>query len=745
MMKRDPKPPVPVNGPASPRPLAGSPSARQHAINQALKKRNRADQLKFLAVGGLALAGVFAFLQFTAKPPQNPADHPIVVTIPTKSATPVEETVSALDAATPSTTPDAIAKNDPILPEPIAPAVETPQPTVADESKLLAAEGILVLTGLDAGRETAIQRDKDLFTRAIDGKAWDAYRALLAKSITAGLAQLSTAQGLNRFDPLWKSPTLYQTFLRWQVLGKFTQAEIAATVTDSYSAELFTWLCYNPAAMEELLLTIKPQDDAGKVLAFLNNAWPNLEGMQEKYFPLALACAVVFDREISIPHPIGGGEYDAKPNVEPMPRLLWFVKNNEKGRLAAPVHRSSARDLVWVVCAPVSESELEWSLDKMHHKRGKWGEAYGDVEYLMERAVDGLDPYEEYSFSEILKEGGICGDQSYFCTNTARAQGIPAMTLAGETDLGGHAWVALKVKADEWTTGVGRIGGVSIGTTGDPQTGESITEQEIQLWGERAHQSPLATLAVARHLWLADFFRATDKQSEAADSVHLANRMGPSFTETWAALYALLRQQMTLSGDPEVPSNLDAWKDFATSMRREFKDNPRMAKLAADAEMEYIFPYGEANDATRTLMRERRRIERDSSEQKDLIAASLKREADLIVKRAEPTAQQDISHLYDTALRKYGGSITGFKMMAEDYFGYLKDDPELARKAARDIELAFKRVVETGTKDWFRANTESSIYKMICGYYRTAGDEDRALLLEKRYEVLLKRAKRSAL
>jgi hypothetical protein len=305
--------------------------------------------------------------------------------------------------------------------------------------------------------------------------------------------------------------------------------------------------------------------------------------------------------------------------------------------------------------------------------------------------------------------------------------------------------VALKFESDEWTTGVGRIGGVSIGRTGNPQTGKTITEQEIQLWSERAHRSPLTTLAVARHLWLADFLAKTGNDSAAADSVHLANQIGPSFTETWTALYAVLRKQMSLTGDPAVPSNLDEWKDFATSMRREFKDNPRMAQLAADVEMEYVFPYGDTGDATRALMRERRRIERDSGEQKDLIAASLKREADLIEKRGDATAKQDISRLYDSALRKYGGSITGFKMMAEDYFGYFKDDPENARKAARDIELAFKRVVETGTKDWFRANTESSIYKMICRYYRTAGDEDRAAMLEKRYEVLLKRAKRSAL
>lgn len=746
-MKRAPKTPAPGDAPGVPKPPAGTPSPRQHAINQALKKRDRAELWKFSLVGGLGLAGVFAFLHLTAKPPQQASNNPILVTIPTQSITPVEESISAHKAGTATAGTDAIAKQGSGSPETTELPASRPEPEIApaDESKLLAAETPLVLTGLDAGRETAIQRDKDLFARAIQGKAWDAYRTLLAKSITAAIERLPDAQGLNRFSPLWKEETLYQTFLRWQVLGKFTQAEIAATVTDSYSAEMLKWLCTTPAAMEEVLLTIKPQDDAGKVLAFLNNAWPNLKGMQEKYFPLALACAVVFDREVRIPNPVGKGEYGARPVIEPMARMLWFVKNNEKGRLAAPVHRSSARDLIWVVCAPVSESELDWSLDKMHHSRSNWGNAYSEVEYLMERAVDGFDPYKEYSFSEILKEGGICGDQSYFCTNTARAQGIPAMTLGGETDLGGHAWVGLKFESDEWTTGVGRIGGVSIGRTGDPQTGESITEQDIQLWSERAHRSPMITIAVARHLWLAEFFRTTGKDDEAADTVHLANRIGPSFTETWAALYAVLRKQMSLTGDPAVPSNLDEWKDFAKSMRREFKDNPRMAALAADAEMEYIFPYGDANDATRTLMRERRRIERDSGEQKDLIAASLKREADLIAKRGEPEALRDISRLYDSALRKYGGSITGFKMMAEDYFGFLKQDPELARKAARDIELAFKRVVETGTKDWFRANTESTIYKMICGYYRTAGDDSRAVLLEKRYEVLLRRAKRSAL
>jgi hypothetical protein len=303
----------------------------------------------------------------------------------------------------------------------------------------------------------------------------------------------------------------------------------------------------------------------------------------------------------------------------------------------------------------------------------------------------------------------------------------------------------MKIDSREWTTSIGRIGGVSKGQTRNPQTGASITEQEILQWNDRQHQSPAMTLAVWRHLWLADLFSATGQDNKNDETIRLANRIGPSFTETWQALYALLERGMQLTGDPAEPSNLDEWKTFASDMRREFKDNPRMTELAAKAEMEYIFPYGETGDAKRTLLRERRRIERDSSEQADLIAGALKREADLVHKQGGPDANREISRLYDRALRDYGGSITGFKIMAEDYFNFMKNDPESARKAARDIELAFKRVVETGSKEWFRANTESEIYRIICGYYRTAGDADRADMLEKRYEILLRRSKRGAL
>lgn len=745
------KPPVqpPAGGPPSPKRQSPVNEAQRQAAMAARKRDDdRKTALRALMIGGFAVLVVFACLE-ALKPTPGDAKSALKARI-------LSEQEAAAAKAPPAAAPepaanpdDAVVSNQPAPATPVVPVQPTPEPVAEpvakSEAELLAAEPDLLLAGPDSQRDAATSRDRALLKRTMDGGAWDAYRTLLGRSIQSGLTRLPASQGLNRFDPLWNEPVLYQTFLRWRVLGSLSQSQITTVVTDSYSGSMFGWLLRNNKAMEELLLTLHPKDDAGSVLKFLTDAWSVNGDKYEKYFPLALACAVVFDRPMSIPNPVGKVEYGVEQTVEPMKRYLWYVEKNEKGKLAAPVHHSTARDLVWVVCAPVTTSELEWAIDKLHYRRRNWGDAYGSIEYLMERAVNGLNPYKEYSFAEIEKEGGICGDQSYFCVNTARAQGIPAMTIAGETDLGGHAWAGLKIDDDEWTTGVGRIGGASKGTAGNPQTGASITEQEIQLWNDRFHQSPTVTLSVWRHLWLADYFMAMEKDEENADAIRLANRIGHTFVETWQALHGLLERQMQLTGDPAAPNNLEDWKSFAKDMRREFKDNPRMAELAANAELEYIFPYGEAGDAKRTLLRERRRIERDSGEQSDLIASSLKREADLIAKRGGPGAKRDISQLYDRALRDYGGSVTGFKMMAEDYFGHLKDDPELARKAARDIELAFKRVVETGTKDWFRANAESGIYRMICGYYRSAGDPDRAEMLEKRIEVLLRRSKRGAL
>jgi hypothetical protein len=701
-----------------------------------------------LAVFVFAAAGLGGAKWLLGLRPAPEVPTPVSTVAPEAPVAPVVDTLpppAAAPAPAPEPAAPPVAVVPPATPAP-APPVEAPAPAVSERQSFesrLSAEPVLALRGTAALRTDELARDKALREDVARLGAWDSYDAFLQRSLAAAIGKVDPAKVRERFEPLWKEAAFHQAFLRWQVLQRFSAADIG---TRTQGRELFSWLMGENTAMEEILLTLKPADEPAKVAALMADAWAADRERAKKYFNLALACAVVFDRDDIKVEAVDAEHYgDDAGLVSPLPRYTWYVEKNEKGKLATSIHKLSAHDLVWVVCAPVPQSELEWAVDKMSLSRKNWGDAYGMVEYLMERAVNGLNPYKEYTFAEILKEGGICGDQSYFCVNTARALGIPAMTISGETDLGGHAWAAVKVSDDTWRTQIGRIGGAANGTAGNPQVGGETSEQEVWLWNDKAQQSRLVTVQVFRHLWLADLLERLGEPAAAEAAVRVANQLGRPFSETWLALHRVLAARTKKAADPAAPEILRAWENFVDEMRRQFDENPRMAQLAAKAESEYIHPHVEQKDARRALDRERRRIERDAGEQKDLIVASLKREAALIHKKDEPGAAKEIAKLYDRALRDYGGSITGFKGMAEDYFSFVKEDPESARKAARDIELAFQRVVESGSKDWFRANTETSIYKMICGYYRTAGEEAKAVKLEKRYQRLLRDAERGAL
>ncbi len=683
--------------------------------------------------------------------PEQPTENPATPTPPTTPPptvavveTPTEETIPT---PAPEEKEAEVAKVEPEETANPTPPPE-PMPEVEEEAiakTLLINAKPITLVGIESTREDATNRRRQLMEQAADDKQWSVYQPLLKKSLEADFLKIKPGHGVSEFKEVWKNPTYYQALLQWNTLHLFPPHTIASSVKDSYYANFFVWILENNEAMEQLLLTMEPEDDPAKVLKFLSDAHMNSEDKYEKYFNLALACAVVFDEDMDIPNIVGEMDPDFYHSVDPMERYLWYIEQNDKGQLEAAIDRMSARDLVWVVCAPVDKSELEWAVKKVRLRRKSWGRAYGKIEYLMERAVEGLNPYKEYSFAELEEEGGICGDQTYYTVNTARANGIPAIGLSGETSRGGHAWAAIKTEPDEWDTSIGRIDGASKGQARNPQTGQNITEQEILLWNDRDHKSESVTLGIARHLWLARLLAETKHKEQRIAANKIAHKVGETFPETWVAIYKMLEDETTMSGDPKKPDNLDEWESFVSDMRREFRENPRFMALAAKAEQKYIFPYIDENDARRALYRERRQIERYSAEQVDLIAKSVKREADLIAKSGEKDADKEVCQLYDKALRNHGANITGFKIMANDYFNHFSDDKDMAPKVVRDIELAYKRVIDSGDKEYFRAKTEAGILEMICEFYRACGEEKRAEMLEKRQKRDMERAKRGAL
>jgi hypothetical protein len=306
----------------------------------------------------------------------------------------------------------------------------------------------------------------------------------------------------------------------------------------------------------------------------------------------------------------------------------------------------------------------------------------------------------------------------------------------------------VKIDDDEWSTQIGRIGGVSKGKGRNPQTGESITEQEVWHWTERKVASRTNTIDVFRHLWMADFFTDTYDERESNEAVIIAHNTGQEFPITWERAYMVMLTQGELISTPSLPGTLNVWKDFVKALKHEFRKNPRMASLSSIIEDKHIFPYSDIEDVRRELARLRRRDDRNAAEQADIMTSSLKREAELIIKLGtedKDKALEDVHQLYTRALRDYGGSLSGFKEMINYYFSVMRNDDERGKASVQSIERAFKRVVDTGSDDWFRKKEEIAIYGQIAKMYRKVGEEKRAESIETRLARDKKNSDRKAL
>lgn len=663
-----------------------------------------------------------------------------------------------------------VAKKE--APAPLITQQEKPKPEVAEMKPQVKAEPIeqakkaslldtasLILVGNNASSKAQLDKDAELLEYASYNGQWAKYRKMIHSSLADEHLKVRLEKGSRRYEKLWDEPKLYTALLRWQALNKFPADTLSLTKTLSGAQAMMQWLMTNDSAMEELILTLHKNDEPEKVFKFLAKVWNNQqkvkleedtlnskEGQENdklvhKYFNLALACAVVFDQPVSYKNPTSEGDY-----VDGYFRYHWYRAKSEKGLLEGDIHTASAKDLTFVVSSPVSTHELEWALKKYRSEsRKNFGQAYSDVEYLMERAVEGLDPYAEYTLPEILKEGGICGDQTYFSVNTARAAGIPAFGLSGITNSGGHAWAAVKTEDDQWSTKIGRIGGVSRGKGRDPQTGDNIIEQEVWLWSEREHASKNNIIKIYKNLWLADFYYSIEMTEEKDAATYLALNIGQSFPFLWKKVYQIMLTKEQLTANPALPETIAIWKKFVKEMKYEFRENPRMSALSEVIEDKHIFPHDDLSESRKELARLRRRNTNNAEEQADLQTDSLKRESELILKKDEANALIEVHQLYDRALREYAGSVTGFQEMMQFYFNTMKADKKMGPRAVRNIELAFGRVVDTGSDDWFRKKVEVAIHKKIAAMYREIGEVKRAENMEKRLERDMKNAERKAL
>ena len=699
-----------------------------------VRVKKRWDFLEILLwLGLLGGGGTFAYIRWHPRPAvlaeeSPPAQKSLAATPVPVVSEPAPVLVPQPAAATPAPllAKETVPREEPARPAPAAPPAATAtaftQPLVLDENAGKKAENL--------------QRAQAALDAALSTGKWTGYRELLDRALATELKKSTGFRAPADYDRFLANPLFAKALVQRTTLAHLPGSALAALTADTAHYAFAQWLFATPEAMESLLLSLKPEDDAAQAL----HVWAVLAAedpeARTKYRELALACALVFDKPFT---PDWNGE---RLQIPASQRYDYYKQHNEKGDLATRIHRLPAADLVWVVCAPVPISEMDWALKKLHLRQKNWGSAYDMVKYDMEKAVTGKmkKPYESYTFAEILDKGGICGDRAYFAVNTARAAGIPAVVLGGDGQRGPHAWIGYESDEGEWSF-TGRMAGYSAGHGSDAQTGKGVSEQEFVRRGDKRESSATALLKAHRFLWLAALHGTLKDTASADAALAFALAASAHLPAAWDAKIDLWR---TARKDAPV----EQWRDLVAQFKHAFADDAEQLTTAKNLEETYIFPRQDAKLSLQELKHDTKKIEtphgRDAGKPGDIgfLTESLRREAALLSKAGTPDA---IHTLYRRALEEHAKDVAAFKALATDYFAAVGAAPEEQRKAVRQIESQFDRRVDPKGGDYFDMTSANSVRALLVQMYRQAGDEHHAAMLEKKSGKVDEKAKRNAL
>ena len=495
------------------------------------------------------------------------------------------------------------------------------------------------------------------------------------------------------------------------------------------SRDFLNWLLVRPAVLAAFNDTIAPQDQAADALAAWRTIWFDDEAGRETFANLAIACALVFDQPVRISANVYGfgptTESSGGPakEVSALSRYRFYRDSAKKGALKVPLAEMTAWELVWVVDAPVPESELVWAQQHANFSRREWGKAYGHIRYRMDRATQGVNPYKAYTFAEIEKEGGICGDQAYFAAMTAKANGIPAMVIGGEGDRGGHAWIGFEVARGEWKLDVGRYGdNYAAGTTRDPQTGRTIKEHELRQLTEPARRT--AGYAKSEKLLaLATLLADAGQRDLATLATDTALALAPKNFAAWTAKLDRLAAAKVPTAD---------WLRESARMRTVFREYSDLVQAIDKREADYLAANGSSAAARQAVHVQTGRMERKDGERSDLILDSVFREVEMAEQADD--AEKGGRILRD-ALREKGHEVVPFKKIAGRYYEWAKKHTK-GPETVRELISFFDRKHDAPTTDTFAMGAYRGVLGMLIKMAQEQGLGPQQRQLERREEKL---------
>ena len=271
------------------------------------------------------------------------------------------------------------------------------------------------------------------------------------------------------------------------------RAESAYTEKYTTPEGFLEWLKGNPKLRSTFWLALSPYyDDIEKAMEVLNELRKFDAKAVERFYQLAVAFAVVWDS----PDAIKSSRYTCINKVstdqfEPLPNLLdnfkYFTDSKNIALFNFSPDKLTWPVLVHIVDIDLTPDEIEWCL-KNYNKRQLIGTFYDSIKYDYGKAGDETPKLgnNKYNLKNLLKFGGICGDQAYLASRLGKLFGVPSMKVEGTGRTGvGHAWVGyMDMKNDRLELAfTGRFFNdfYYTGDIFDPQTRTKILDSEVDM------------------------------------------------------------------------------------------------------------------------------------------------------------------------------------------------------------------------------------------------------------------------
>ncbi len=572
---------------------------------------------------------------------------------------------------------------------------------------------------------------------AIDNHGWQQHRDALEGALVAAASSGNWTQYAGNLERVLalKAPSLMLS--QNTVLHAVDSSAIGELPNDKDTADFLDWLFATPRAVEMLAETIRPEDKPRRVLEIWRDCWKEDRQDPERYMALALAIAVVFDDPVSVNPNFYAMNAEAnqsesdkvsRTNIDPVERYRFYRDAAKRGELRTPLAELRPFDLVWMVDAPVPTSELVWAEKNVNLSRRDWGKAYGMIRYRMDKAAGGRTLYDHYTLAEIREKGGVCVDQAYFASVTAKANGIPAMIIGGEGDRGAHAWFGYEATRNSWNLSTGRYDDhFAAGATVDPQTHRTLKEQELRELGEPARRTD-GWATTERYLQLADLLAKAKMPEISRLALDAAVSATPQHLGAW---------NRRLDAMQSAKVGTDDWEREIGRMRVVFQKYPDVVESINKRETDYLMANGDTKAAFAAAEHQENRLERKDKDRTDLILDSVYKEVALAKESGDDTAPGKI---YRDALREKGKEFVAFKALAPRYYDWAKDQHKGA-EAAREIDQTFERNFKTPTSDYFAMGAWRDASRVVINLLKKEGLDTDAHQLERKSDKVEEKRK----